>query len=205
MRPDGNSLQNAERGATVMLLKGWSTKKGDVKAMTPLNMTFPARLRQELPYLNTQSVFKFDFSQKAPDATAALNNVNLGINNLMAVVGIQLLIGTGEASNRVYRSFGVTVNDDIIYNGNSIVQLKIEADVLIDIFPTRALRDVGTTATESWDEAGMKLISPMRGLHGSLGVFEVSINLGQPIAGFDLTPDTFLSLALWGGIAQASA
>lgn len=205
MRPDGNSLQNAERGATKMLLDGWQTKKGNVKAMNPLNITFPARLRQELPYVNTLSVFKFDFSQKAPDATAVLNNVNLGINNLFAVVGFQLLIGTGDSNNRVYRSFGATANDDSIYNANSITQLKIEADVLVDIFPTMGMRDVGVTPTDHWDEMGLKLISPMRGLHGSLGVFEVSINLGQSIAALALTPNTFLSLNLWGGQAAANA
>lgn len=174
--------------------------------MNDLTITFPARLRQEQAYVNTLSVFNFDFSQKAPVATAALANQNLGINNLFAVVGIQLEIRTGSnVSGSSYRSFGATANDDSIYNANSIIKLQIESDQLIDLFPTKALRDVGSTATESWDEAGMKLISPMRGLHGSLGTFTISINLGASISALALTPNTFLSVSLWGGLAQASA
>lgn len=67
------------------------------------NISAPAKIIQETPFVNTKQLFEFQFGTSAPVGTAALHNVILGQNNAFVVVGFQVMIGYGaNANNRTY-------------------------------------------------------------------------------------------------------
>lgn len=207
MKFDAIAIQRAQRNAydTLALPSAKNGRQNPYYTM-PKNITIPARLIQEQAYINTQNIFLFDFSQNAPAGTAAnqLNNVRLGINQTAVVYGIQLLQGQGAAANnRIYRSRGLTVNDNSIYN--STVSIKFEVGTLVDLIPGQGFLEVNNTVTETFDENGLVLMNPQRVLTGRLGTFLVSITLNQPIAGLALTPNIFLSMRLHIALGQANA
>lgn len=169
----------------------------------PESVTMPAALIQEQPFVNSKDTFVFSFTSDAPVSSATLGNVVLGKTNVFAVYGLQLLIGEGAtANNRIYRSRGITQNDDSIYNSN--ITITTEQSTPVDFFNGQNFRDVGTNANEFWAYAGMSLINPLRVVNGSLGKFNVTITLYNSISGLVLTPNCFLSMRLVGGFGQPS-
>lgn len=207
MRFDAQALMEAERRAYNFLAKKESKlPDGTVvanKYYTPENqITMSAQLIQELPYTNAVDSFKFNFSATAPPTSPTLGNVTLGKTQVFAIYAVQLLIGQGAtANNRIYRSRGITVDDDSIYN--STFQMKVETNTYIDDLNGHQFRDVGTNANEFWAEAGMTLINPIRVVNGELGTFNCSINLLNSISTLTLTANLFLSLRLHGALGQA--
>lgn len=173
--------------------------------VNPLNVTMPATLTQEIPWVNTTQNFAFDFSINAPiQVPGTNNNVLLGKNNVAVVYAMQFLFGEGtNSANRIYRSFGNTPNDDSVYN--SIVQIKMEQSTLIDKVDARDFRDIPAVITEGAAEYGKLLINPVRIITGELGFFSVFVNLLNPISTLVITPNMFLSMRLKIGFGQASA
>jgi hypothetical protein len=169
----------------------------------PASISMGAQLVQEQPFTNASSTFSFDFSINAPIATSTLNNVVLGKNNVLAFYAIQILIGEGaNGNNRIYRSRGLTPEDDSLYN--SVVTMKFEQSTLIDKMNGLNFRDVGTNANEFWAEAGLHLINPQRVVSGELGVFNLTINLINSISALVISPNLFISARLHGAFGQAS-
>lgn len=212
MKFDQQALQRAQRHAYDTLIRegmNVQTSAGSKFIPNPYrvkaeNISISAQLIQEQAFVNTQNIFTFDFSQNAPPKTAVLNNVQLGANNVFVIYGLQLLLGEGASGNtRVYRSFGLTANDESIYN--STVSLKLEQSTLIDKMNGLEFKDFENSPSNFWNQAGMTLINPQRILTGRLGVFEIDITLLNSIAGIVLTANTFLSMRLHGALGQASA
>ena len=208
MKYDQIALQRSQRHAydtmarPVMTGPDGKTFKNPYK-VSEVNITEPAILIQEQAFVNTLNNFTFDFSQTAPVATAALNNVLLGTNNIFVIYGIQLLLGEGATgNNRVYRSFGVTPNDESIYN--SVLSLTLEQSNVIANMDGQQFRDFDTSPLNFWNTAGMVLINPQRILTGRLGIFKINISLINSIAGLALTANTFLSVRLHGALGQAA-
>jgi len=174
-------------------------------AVTPINVTMPATLTQEIPWVNTNQQLSFDFSINGPAQVAGTNNnILLGKNNVAVIYAMQLLFGEGaNSANRIYRSFGNTPNDDSLYN--SIVQMKIEQSTLVDKIDGRDFRDVPNVVTEGSADMGKILINPVRIVTGELGFFSVFINLLNPISTLVLTANMFVSMRLKIGFGQASA
>jgi len=181
------------------------TKVANKFYVDPLNVTIPATLTQELPWVNTGGQFIFDFSINAPAQVPGVNNNRvLPKNNVFVIWGLQLLFGTGaNAANRVYRSFGLTANDDSLYN--STMSVKMEQSTLIDFAEGRDFRDVPQTATEGWADDGMVLINPVRIITGEMGVFKLFITLLNPISALVISDNTVVSARLKGAMGQASA
>lgn len=199
MRYDQNALMEAQRRAFTYLT---SDKDNNKYYTDPNRVTESAQLIQEIPFTNGPNSFQFNFASTAPPATPILGNVNLGKTQVFAIYAVQLLIGQGaNANTRIYRSRGVTSNDDSIYN--SIFQMQAETNVYIDDMNGHNFRDVATNANEFWSESGMTLINPIRVVNGELGKFFCSINLINSIAGVVLTDNLFLSLRLHGALGQA--
>lgn len=173
--------------------------------VNPLNVTMPATLTQETPWVNTTQQFSFDFSINGPGQTPGTNNnIPLGLNNVFVIYGIQILFGEGSnAANRIYRSFGNTPNDDSLYN--SFVQIKMAQSTLIDKVDGRSFRDVPDVVTAADEDLGMVLINPVRIITGDLGFFTLFINVMNPISTLVITDSMFLSVRLKGAFGQASA
>lgn len=207
MRFDAQALMEAQRRAYQFLAKKETAlPDGTVvpnKYYTPeSSITESAQIIQEVPYTNQTNQFIFDFSSNAPAKTTVLGNVNLGKTQVLVIYAVQLLIGDGaNANTRIYRSRGITSNDDSIYN--STTSMKVESQTMIDNLNGHNFRDVGTNSNEFWAEAGMTLINPLRVVNGELGIFNLTITLLNPIAGVVLSPNCFLSLRLHGALGQA--
>lgn len=206
MRFDAQAVMDAQRRAYNNLASKMVTMPDGSTVenayYTPANkITMPAQIIQELPFTNQTNIFTFNFASNGPATTPALGNVLIGKTQVLSVYAIQLLVGQGaNANTRIYRSRGVTANDDGIYN--STLQMKFETSSNVDNFNGYSFKDVATNANETWAEMGMALINPIRIVNGELGKFEVSINLINSIAGVVLTADLFLSLRLWGALGQ---
>lgn len=173
--------------------------------VTPINVTMPATLTQEIPWVNTNQTLQFDFSINGPQQVPGTNNnIPLGKNNVAVIYAMQLLFGEGaNSANRIYRSFGNTVNDDSLYN--SIVQMKMEQSTLVDKIDGRDFRDVPDVITAASADLGKLLINPVRIVTGELGFFSVFVNLLNPISTLVLTAEMFVSMRLKIGFGQASA
>lgn len=173
--------------------------------VNPINVTMPATLTQEIPWINTSQQLQFDFSINGPGQTPGTNNnIVLGKNNVAVIYAMQLLFGEGSnAANRIYRSFGNTPNDDSLYN--SVLQVKMEQSTLVDKVDVRDFRDVPDVLTASASEFGKLLINPVRIVTGELGFFSVFINLLNPISTLVITDNMFVSMRLKIGFGQASA
>lgn len=204
MRFDLQSVREAQRQA-FHTLAAPKTKNGQRNPYytNPANISMTAQLIQEQAFTNQSNQFTFDFSINAPIATTTLGNVTLGKNNTFVYYAIQILIGEGaNANTRIYRSRGLTSNDDSIYN--SIVSMQFESSQLIDKINGHSFRDVGTNANEFWTEAGLSLINPQRVVSGELGKFNLQITLLNSISAVVLSPNLFLSVRLHGALGQAT-
>ena len=211
MRYDQTAIQWAERNAYSILTSPvqeeikWN--EADDGTMTqsrrlvrnkyfvePLNISAPTELVQELPFINATQVFNFQYDINAPTAQAApgTNNVILGKNNIMCMYGLKIWQGEGvNANNRIYRSFGLTVNDNSLYN--STISMRFEQSTLMDKIPGQSFRDVYTSPLEWNSMSGMILINPQRIVTGEMGVLTITINLITPINALVLSPNIFLS------------
>ena len=195
MKYDLAALQAAQRAA-------WNLMKSEKGvASDRSNVTLPATLRQELVYVNTTSIYQFQFAANAAAAaTTALNNVNIGENDLFWIYGIQILYGSGATSNnRAYYSRGFTPSDDILYNGT--LEVNIESRNPILNLPMQMFREEGDMNTL----AGAVFINPLRRLTGKYSNFMVTINLGKTavnIAAATLTANGYISCILHGAQAR---
>lgn len=203
MRFDLQSLRDAQRQA-YRTLSDEKLPNGEPNRfhVPPAQITMSAQLIQEQPFVNTAQSFTFDFSLNAPTKTVALNNVVLGKNNVFVCYAFQLLIGEGATgNNRIYRSRGLTPNDNSIYNSNCT--LKLESNTVVDKMNGLGFLDIGTNANEFWAEAGLQLINPQRILTGELGTFQTTIELYNSISALLLSTNLFLSFRLVGCLGQA--
>lgn len=198
MRFDLQAVREAQRQA-------YQTLTADASSpfyTPPAQTTMTAKLVQELPFSAANQEYIFDFSINGPGPSNILNNVTLGKNNVFVCYAFQLLIGEGaNGNNRIYRSRGLTPDDNSIYNSNT--QLKLESNVVIDKMDGIGYMDVGTNANEFWAEAGLQLINPQRILTGELGTFEVKLRILSPINALTISPNLFLSMRLIGCLGQA--
>jgi hypothetical protein len=193
MKFNQSSIYEAQRYAFDILT---GVKPGSPYKVKAVNVTMEARLQQELPWVNTQNVFTFNFGTNAPGPTAALNNVILGENNVFVMYGIQILFGEGAANNRIYRSVNITVNDGALYNGD--LSMKLESNTPIDKMQMMQFRDDG----DFIQSAGMALINPYRIFSGRVATVQIIITL-PTISGLVLTPNMVISTRLIGALGQA--
>ncbi len=223
MRYDAMTLQNAERKAFEMLTNTHtevhpSTQHPQKIVATEANrtaggmvpgkhyipnkfytqkayVTSPYTLIQEIPYL-AAGPYQFNFTAvQAPPPSAIANNRVLSVNQTVCIYGFQILQGLGaQANNRLYKSYGIAVNDNAIYN--STINMQLETNTLIDGIEGQQFRDTPTAPTESWDNMGLKLIQPLRIFNGDLGRLFINIVPNNSLANLVLTPDLFLSFRL---------
>lgn len=218
MKYDHVAMRQAERDAFALLTspfqvsKTWDetagawkeSRKKNAYYARPENVTMPVELVQEQAFVNTQNQFAFDFSLNAPQPSPVLNNVPLGKNNIAAIYGLRILQGEGaNANNRIYRSRGITTNDDSLYNSN--ISIKMEQSTLIEKVPGQKFRDVFTSPLEFDGNAGLVLINPIRILTGELGFFSGFVTLINSISGLVLSANIFISFRLLICYGQASA
>jgi len=196
---------NATQAAQFNCKEGEQVEIPNKYYVTPINVTMPATLTQEIPWVNTGQVLQFDFSINGPGQTPGVNNnIALGKNNVAVIYAMQLLFGQGaNSANRIYRSFGNTPNDDSLYN--SIVSMKMEQSTLVDKIDGRDFRDVPDVVTAGSADLGKLLINPVRIVTGELGFFSVFINLLNPISTLVITAEMSVSMRLKIGFGQASA
>lgn len=181
----------------------------------------PGYLVGEVPFVNTTTSFNFNFSLNgfkhvtASTTVAPLqagdNNITLPQNNIFAIYGLQLWLGyqqpdnTGNLTSALtqYRSWGITPNDECIYN--SVLSMQIESSTLIDLWDGKAFRENGGIVSEYWNEMGLVLITPIRVLTGKLGKFNFNVTVQNPIANIPLSGSNIvLSMRLWGMNGQKS-
>ena len=181
----------------------------------------PAKLQVEIPYVNTQNSYAFKFSLNGPQQVAAVtagpgltqgnNNIQLPQNNIFAIYAIQFWLGyvandsTGNPTAQLtnYRSYGITSNDEAIYN--SRVAMKIEASTLMDLMDAQLFREPYASVNGMWAEAGLVLTDPVRVLTGKLGVFEINLTTLSSLANIVLSGSNIvLSMRLWGMNGQKS-
>lgn len=218
MKYDNVAIQSAERAAFELLTNPVMVKKlpdGSTQQernpywVTPINVTSPAKLVQEQPFVNTSNTFEFDFSLQAQPAGASApgtNNVILGKNNVAVIYGLQILQREGLAASPatgIYRSRGITPNDDSLYN--SVIQLKVEQSTLVDKMAGQDFRDVFNSPLEFDSKAGMLLWQPLRIVTGELGTFKIIINILGSISGVVLSPNIFISVRPLIVFGQAQA
>jgi len=203
--PFSEVVANQQQAAQFSCQVGERVKIPNKYSVNPINVTMPATLTQEIPWVNTNQLLSFDFSINGPvQVPGTNNNIVLGKNNVAVIYAMQILFGEGSNSaNRIYRSFGNTPNDDSLYN--SVVQVKMEQSTLIDKIDGRDFRDVPSVVTEAAGEFGKILINPVRIVTGELGFFSVFINLLNPISALVITAEMFVSMRLKIGFGQASA
>ena len=177
----------------------------------PESITVPAVLEQDQLFSAASQQLNWDFSingQSAANSNLGAGittaNVVLGKNNLAAIYALQIWLREGNrAVTGIRRSRGITPADDSIYT--STVSVKLEQSTLIDKVPGQGFKDVYTNPFE-WDQlSGLLLINPVRILTGELGVFNVALNILQPISDLVITAQTFAECRLWIAYGQASA
>lgn len=214
MFTDQSALYNNLQYSVDLLTNGVTLKddNGDEKldtngqpvyllAPVPENqVTAPAVLTQEILFVNTTQQFNFQFNANGPAATAVLNNFRFGDNDIVAVYGIGILLGYGaNANNRVYRSFGLTPDDESIYNGQ--LTLNQESDQPVNLFPMHDFKDTNF-GTNYNSYSGVQLIAPKRIMSGQLSRITASINLNNPIGALIITADT-IQMSLYCALGQA--
>lgn len=164
-------------------------------------ITMPSMLIQELPLaVSTKFIFTFAASD-APKATAALNNVNLGQNDVAVIFAIQLLIGYGATVNtRQYYSYGLSVDDNVVYN--SVLKGTFETNDLITGMDTYAFRTQDGTKQSQYD--GAMLINPLRIFTGKNSIVNFTLNTPDT-SSLGFTADAYVSCRLWIAKGAASA
>ncbi len=167
----------------------------------PDNITCPSIIVQELPFDGSTNSLVFDFSQTAPQPTAALNNVLLGINNIACIYGIQVLFGVGANGNtRKYYTHGLLGADNALYSG-STMSFQFEQSQLVKNIDMQDFNY--EQGTDYIPEETIKLVNPLRLITGRLGTNTVTINM-QSLTGLTFTPNAFVSVRLQTVLGQAS-
>lgn len=216
MRYDQSAVEAAKRDAFILLTTPFQEiVKPDGKreqlrnkfAVKPEQVTAPATLIQEIDYTNQTNIYQFDFSingQPAGSNAPGTNNVILGKNNVAVIWGLKILQGQGATNtNRIYRSRGITPNDDSLYN--SVVSVKFENSTLVDKIEGQSFRDRFTNPNEFDGNMGMVLWRPLRVVTGEVGTFQVNIQVLGSMAGLVLTDDVKISVRPMIVFGQASA
>jgi len=185
-------IQRAQRHAFQTL----KTATGRIKSVKPQSISMPATIQQEVSLVNTTSNYRLEFGSDAPARTAVLNNIILGDNDIFVTYGIQILLGEGaNANNRIYRSTGITPDDDSLYNGE--LKLKFESSEWVHTMSTRLFREEG----EFFPYNGFQLINPQRIVTGRLATYEATLDL-RDISGLTISGDLFIAVILHGAIGR---
>lgn len=198
------AIQAAERQAFSLLT---NPKLGDSTNpfFTPAsNITMPTFLIQEQKLNVSTPDMTFDFSANTQDVTPVLNNIAIGTNDTICVYGLQLLLGYGANRNRrQYYSYGVSIDDDVVYRSRLTIKFE-KSDDVSDI-ETNIFRNEDGTTQRQYD--GVMLINPLRMFTGRISKIGIKLSLGD-INGFVFTPDTYVSMrilcARGAGSAQVS-
>jgi hypothetical protein len=177
--------------------------KNNANYVPPKLTSSPGMIIQELPWINSQTQFSFNFAQNGPPQTPGLNNnVTLGKNDVFAIYAFQVLFGTGtNSADFVYRSHGVLPADDSLYN--SVISVQTESSTYIDKMAGQFFRDNPANSNEYFGEIGLQIINPIRIVTGELGKFNVVISLLNPISSLVLSTNTVVSMRLHGVYGQA--
>lgn len=171
-----------------------------IPEVLPETVSMDAALVQEQAFTTAASTYRFDFTPNSPAATAVLNNVRMGQNDVFGAYAIEMLLGYGaNANNRVYRHRGVTPDDESIYAGELTIKYESQEPVLK--MNTRQFKSVGLDPTTFNPYGGWQFITPFRIVTGYLAVHEVIITLPS-IAALTLSSDLFISLRFHGAISR---
>lgn len=173
---------------------------GDKKfKLDPKQITSPASLIQELPLTPATNLLVFNFGNNAPQPTQVLNNFLLGENDIFCIYGYQLLIGQGATiTNRIYRAFGPSVQDNAPYN--SQLRLQLESNIAMKLIDTKQMRKEDGTKTDQYD--GAIVVNPLRVITGRVATFQVQIVMPD-VSTTVFTPNLFVSMRLLGVLGQA--
>lgn len=170
----------------------------------PFHVTGPVELVQEQLFTAAKSNYVFDFTWNAPAPSATLNNVILPKNNVASIYAIRLLFGQGDVANtRQYLSHGFTSSDDSMYN--SQLSLKIESDTPVAMIEGQQFKNTYQTPAQYDATSGLVLIEPIRVLSGTMGVFQLQLDLKNSISSLIITPSLFISARLVCLVGQAQA
>ncbi len=210
---DQKVIQDAQRYAYKTLknpaevLKGAPKEVTDLYKVNPNNITSGAQIVQELPFVNTQNTYVFEFGTNAPNPTANLNNVVLGQNNVFAMYGVQLLIGIGFNGvstlnkDRIYNSRGQLSGDYSLYTGQMAMQ--IESNTPVQKAQTLDFLETNSSIVYNFQQGqGLVLTNPQRLLTGRIATFQVIITL-PPLAGTGISATAVLSCRLHGALGLA--
>jgi len=214
MKYDQSAIREAERRAFELLTLSTMQEKDsngnlcEVKNrywVDPIDITMPALLSQELAWTNANTELEFNFSINGPQqAPGVNNNVVIPQNAVYAIYGLRVRFGDGaNAANRIYRSFGLTPNDDALYN--SIHSMKFEQSDLIDKIDGQSFHDTPDVATATNMLDGMLLINPVRFITGKLGTFLYKIRMLNPINALVMSANATVKVDLRGAFGPAKA
>ncbi len=190
---------SAQRKAFDMLSSGNVNVGDQILKVAPKSVTEPATLIQELPLTNVTNILTFHFGAKSPLGTPALNNSVLGENDIAVVWGIQLLIGQGALiTNRIYRAFGPSVQDNAPYNGE--MKMQLESNIAVTKIDTLLFRKENGTMQDQYD--GAININPLRTVSGRVSTFDIQLVMPD-VSATAFTPNLFVSCRLLCGLGQA--
>lgn len=189
----------AQRRAYDMLDKN-KPEIGDAKfKLDPKQITAPASLIQELPLTSATNLLTFNFGNNAPQPTQVLNNFLLGENDIFCIYGYQMLIGQGALiTNRIYRAFGPSVQDNAPYN--SQLRLQLESNIAMKLVDTHQMRKEDGTKTDQYD--GAIVANPLRVITGRVATFQVQVVMPD-VSTTVFTSNLFVSMRLLGVLGQA--
>lgn len=195
---DGSVHNLPVRGANGMPVQ---EAVGNPWAVKPDNITCPSLLAQELQLDGTTNTLSFIFNQNSPPKDPTHNNVNLGVNDIFCMYGVQVLFGVGANGNtRQYFTHGLIPADNAIYQGAEMSMQFEQSETIKNIDMTDFRYD---ETTDFKPEEAIKLINPLRLLTGRLGTFTVKINM-QALTGLVFTPNAWVRVSLQGVLGQAS-
>jgi len=183
-----------------MLVAGIPTNPDGTNFIKPVpeNISCPAFISQEQPFIDTQSTYTFEFGTNAPAPSATLNNIILGQNNAMVVTGFQILLGYGaNVADRTYYSRGFTAADNSIYN--AIGSMVLESNNPVQKMDMQQFYEEGDFINQS----GFVPIKPLRVLTGLISRWQFVITFPQPIAALTLSSNLFIRVKPWGAIGFA--
>jgi len=204
MNYDQSALRTAQVQAFKELGKAGMTPDGKVAIPSvPLpQITADAVTRQELLFINTRDIYRFEFGSGnaspafIPDP-AGLSNINLGDNDIFAMYGIKIELGVGvNIGGRVYNAFGTNAFDDTLYAGQLLI--KWASNEPVEQMPMQIFRE--TTNQNGW--AGFQFIRPIRKWVGSVSQVQVTIDI-PTLAGLALTANQTLRVTLHGALGVA--
>lgn len=196
------TLEIAQRRGMQVLMQGLDQGPdgAPIKGVSMESISGPAIIQQELQFVSTSSIYTFSYANTAPAPTAELNNVRLGQNDIMSIYGIQIRYGIGaNRNNRVYRSSGLTPDDNSLYTG--LISVEYEATKPQFNMPTKTYLDEDTLIDPY---AGFEFINPQRIITGYLANFNLIISLPD-ISGLVITADSYIQVALHGMVSRSSS